>query len=424
VIAGPPLGRGRTALDAIADEVWWRGISPLLCGACLEALPSFRFQPSLAAPVGASAGSRRVGFALRRDEETERWAARTGVRLVMPSASLVARVGDKLALAELAAEAGVRTPAAVSVVADPDRCAALWDERPGDELVAQLASDGLTGAGTMPVRCELDLARVLAAWQGRELKLAAMARGLPITVGGCVGPRRTLASGISHQLVGFAALGAGWGAHCGNQLLGEGELPAPLSAAALAACEALGEVLRRRGYRGMFGLDAIAGEAGVEVIEINPRIQGVTALAAAAELEAGLLPTPASHVLAHGEAPPAAVRTWPRRPLSQLFVGAGHAGRNSGGIDPGCYRLDPDGSLLRVAELPSPLGLERGEAAIWPFAGPGDAVAPGTRLAVLQFGERVAPVDPARELHPRAGRWVEAVRAAFAAPRPIAAGAR
>jgi ATP-grasp domain len=355
-----------------------------------------------------------VAIAFEADDATVAWAKEAGLLLLLPPRAVVDAVADKIKLLDLAAAAGVATPrATVAADARPEDAAHLWRRAGGGPLVAQLRRNNLTGAGTRPVGSQDELRECLAAWRGEEVKLAEFVDGLPLTVSGCVGPDRTLVSGISHQLVGYPRLTAVWGAHCGNQLLDDDDLPPGAARACRQMAAAIGEQLRGGGFRGMFGLDLLADAGRVLAVEINPRIQSVTSLLNVAEVEAGLLPAPGAHVLSYllDRLPEPRCAPGPVPPLSQLVLYARRGGALLTGPPAGRLRLS-DGALLPAAGCQDQLSdLASDEALLWPFAGPGDVVRPGDRLVVVQFTGRAAPVSTERRLHERAMRWLDAVEA-------------
>jgi hypothetical protein len=269
------------------------------------------------------------------------------------------------------------------------------------------------------------LAGALDVWRGHDVKVSELVDGLPVTVSACVCADRIVVSGVSHQLVGYDQLTGGWGQHCGNQLLQLGDLPQAAVEAAIGSCLRLGEALRARGYLGMFGIDAIvAGGAAVQVIEINPRIQGVSSLLNRAELDRRVLPAPGTHLLAHllGSAPAVRDAGWPRLPLSQVVLYARRRTTVAATLEPGIYGLGGAGTLRRVSAQPRVDAANADCAAVWPFVRAGMSVDPDTRLAVLQFPRRVAPVTPERRLFGWAEQWIAATKRALTAPASTVAG--
>jgi hypothetical protein len=151
----------------------------------------------------------------------------------------------------------------------------------------------------------------------------------------------------------------------------------------------------------MFGIDAIITEDGVVVLEINPRVQSVTSLLSAAELGAGLLPSPLLHLvdfLAGTAFSPAA------------GTAAQASGRVSALPASGVHRITTPGlpSVFVTSETP-PLGaLASGEALVWPMAGLDEWVNRGDRLFVVQTPGPVLDC-PQGTLTERASTWLAAL---------------
>jgi hypothetical protein len=161
MIAGVDLDVGTEILAREVTEVRWRGCTAFLCHACERGLPGYRFEPS-SEPARSPGRGRAVGLAFRRDADTERWARESRLELLMPSRAVTAFAGDKLALPELAAEAGVACAPGLTIPhADPTQARRPWRASGGSTLVAQLREDGLTGAGTRRVESAEALVQVL-----------------------------------------------------------------------------------------------------------------------------------------------------------------------------------------------------------------------------------------------------------------------
>ena len=416
---GLALDDGLAILDALTEEIWWRGRSKLLCHACDGLLPGMRFSATdEPKPVNPS-NRRRVALSLTPDRDTMAWASAKGLELMLPAADVVRRAGDKIELCELASAAGVQTPVSVVIHGlDEATAARAWN---GVRLVVQRPENDLTGSGTRFVDTPAALAALAGEWRGIDVKVSEHCAGLPLTVSGCVMPRTTLVSGISHQLVGFGRVTPLAAAHCGNQLLDDDELPAAVIAGSRTACARLGDELRAMGFLGMFGLDVLAEESTVRVIEINPRIQGVSSLLNAAERTVGLLPLPGAHVLAFLGFDGGHLRTTTLHAhgLSQVFMYARQHGSIGTTLPSGLFEL-VDGELRHLDATPRLDDVAGRQDAVlaWPFVERDDAVRPGTRMIVLQFGERVAPIDERREFL----EWVEPWVSAFEERLGVGAG--
>ena len=330
-LVGVPLEEGVELLRRLVGQVLWRGRSTFLVAGCEDILTM---------EGDSQPGHPAVAMAFEPDPATVAWAAEHSARLLLPPANVVDAASDKVNLIGIAEAAGVKTaPATVLRPAKESDSDRLWRSASGP-LVLQRRPNNLTGDGTLLATTAAQLRDGLREWTGQVLKVCAFVPGLNLTISGCVSNDRALASGISHQIVGIAPLTTAWGRHCGNQLLGSSDLPAGMATACLETARAVGEQLRQRGFRGSFGLDAVAADSGdIVVIEINARLQSVTSLLSTAERTAGLLPLAATHVLAFllDTLPAAQTGTSTAGQLSQLVL---YAGREmTVGADPLVGRL-------------------------------------------------------------------------------------
>jgi predicted ATP-grasp superfamily ATP-dependent carboligase len=407
---GVRLDSGLAMLEAATEEIWWRGRSRLLLHACVGVLPGMRFSSCDEPSSPGSSRRRRVALAIAPDLETTGWASKYGIELVLPSSEVMQNAGDKIVLGNLALAAGVGIPD-FTVIRGLDGTAVdrLWE---GVPLVVQRPENDLTGSGTRFVEDRATFTALCAEWNGVDVKVAEHCEGLPLTVSGCVMPNRTFVTGISHQLVGFNRLTPVSAAHCGNQLLADDELPEPVVSECRSVGARLGDELRNIGFLGMFGLDLLASASGVRVVEINPRIQGVSSLLHAAERAAGLLPTPGAHILGFlgVDANDTVTATLPPLSVSQIFVYARQVGKVGMTLPSGVFEL-VDGELCHVDVAPRFEDIVgRDDIALaWPFVQAGETVSPATRIIVLQFGRRVSSIDGSSELYD----WVEPWIAAF-----------
>ncbi|MEW2546599.1 ATP-grasp domain-containing protein [Streptomyces sp. NPDC047002] len=368
-------------------------------------------------PAGRSCA---VAFAPEHGDHAVRWARAHGHRLLAPDPAVTARAADKIEVLGLFGAAGVAVPEHVVVPARDRAAAAAYWRADWPAAVLQRRENNLLGQGTVRVDDARALEAALRAWPGRALRLSRLVPGRSLTVSACVGGDRTVVGAVSQQLVGLPGLTAGWGTHCGNQLLDPADLPPGTYARARAAALSVGEVLRAQGYRGVFGLDLVESqEAGGEMlgIEVNPRFQTVSSLGQAAEHAAGLLPALGLHVLACllPELPPGRVSAARVPRLSQLVVHAERAGHARDVPAAGRYRLDAHGAAHGpdpAGPLPLPL-LGADEALWWPHAAPGRVVA-GDELVLLQFPAHRCALTAARPaLDPAALAWRAAAARAW-----------
>ncbi|MER5786329.1 pyridoxal-dependent decarboxylase [Streptomyces mobaraensis] len=419
-IEGIDADTGRKLLDGLLDEAVWLDHCPFVSAsfgpapAWLRHEPVSAFRPLPAPPPTGPRGApgwRRVcvSFAPEHGPNARTWARTHGYRLLAPDAGVTAWAADKISVLELFGEAGVATPPCVVVPATGRRPATAYWPTGWPGAVAQRRENNLIGRGTVPVDSPAELDRRLAAWPGEPIRLSRRAPGISLTVTACAGPDRTVVSAVSHQLVGLPELAASWGTHCGNQLLHPGDLPDGLYGQAREAARRVGEVLRGRGFRGVFGLDLVEEGGRLLAVEVNPRFQTVVSLVQAAERAAGLLPVLGLHILSFllPELPPsvtAAPPPGPRRP-SQLVVHAAEDATVRGLAPSGRYRLDGRALSGPLTGPPDLAGLHDDEALCWAVARPGP-VSAGQELALLQFGHTICPLEPRPRLSPEALAWI------------------
>ncbi|MGC9438086.1 ATP-grasp domain-containing protein [Streptomyces sp. WG5] len=427
-LEGVEADEGTAHLERLADEIVFLDRSAFLPATCRPATGLVRHEPVsplLTAPPPPRPAHRTggrtvaVAFAPEHGDHARAWARRHGCPLLAPPAGITARASDKIDSLGLLAEAGVAVPEYVVVPAERQPSAAAHWPDGWDAAVLQRRENNLAGRGTVPLDTPDALPAALDAWAGHTLRLSRRVPGLPLTVSACAGADRTVVSAVSHQLVGLPELTPGWGTHCGNQLLDDSDLSAPLLARVRDTARAVGDALRRHGFRGVFGLDLVVGDGTPVVIEINPRFQTVASLAQAAETAAGLLPLLGLHVLACllPELPPVRATTRPVPRLAQLVVHARWPGNVTGLPRPGHYRLTGEGPLELLGPLegrtfdetalPDPLPRqEAGTALLWPHASPGP-VLPGDELALVQTGHHLCDVSPRPALGPWGRSWTE-----------------
>ncbi|MEV5508125.1 pyridoxal-dependent decarboxylase [Streptomyces orinoci] len=431
-IEGIAAETGQKLLAELLDEAVWLDHCAFVSASFGPAPPWLRhqavsaFQPLPVPPPGGPPAPPRprrvcVSFAPEHGPNARTWARDRGYRLLAPEPRDTAWAADKISALELFAEAGVATPPYVIIPASGRAPAGEYWNEDWRAAVLQRPENNLIGQGTRPVNSPAGLARCLDAWPDRALRLSRWAPGISLTVTACAGPDRTMVSAVSHQLVGLPELAAAWGTHCGNRLVRPADLPEGLYTQARAAARRVGEVLRRRGFRGTFGLDLVEDDGRLLAIEVNPRFQTVVSLVHTAERAAGLLPTLGLHLLSFllPALPPPVARALPAGPLpGQLVV---HAAE-----DATLRRLPPTGRYRRGGQkltdpLPGPLdlaGIGEDEALCWAIARPGPVTA-GQELALLQFGHPVAALEPRPRPGAEARAWLDAFRLATrTAPRP------
>jgi hypothetical protein len=294
-------------------------------------------------------------------------AAALGARFALAPASLAGGLENKLALARLAADAGVLAPKQATV-----RLEGAWsDAAPGFRRPLVLQSPrSQSGKRTWAVDDDAGWQALVAELPGRPARASELVEGRPGTLNAVVDRRgAVVVTAPIVQATGIPWLTPYALGSCGNDFTWR-PLPHPGDDAAVLA-ERLGVELALRGYRGQFGIDFVLGPDGPSLIEINPRLTASFALYSA--WEPALLD---AHLIAvHGGT------IEPRR-LPPL-AGGQLIATNTAHVD--VPPSEGDGRL--------PAGLE-GDT-VWPAFGP---VAPGGRRGT--FVTRGAVVDAAGGIVP------------------------
>ncbi|MFI6958745.1 ATP-grasp domain-containing protein [Nocardia sp. NPDC050408] len=418
-IDGVGLEAGIGMLQAVVDEIYWLDRSPFLAA---SARPAFRagcgpelhafspFSKTENNGFGTAGRAVCVAFAPEHGPTAIEWAASRALPLLAPDRAVSAFAADKLDALALFAAADIETPEFVRVPPFGRAAARQYWPDAWEAVVVQRRENNLIGRGTRFARNHDELQECLDAWAARELRVGRYVDGPSVTVTACVAGNATIVTAVSHQLVGIPGLTTVWGAHCGNQLIAPADLPDGAYEAIRTAAARVGDQLRLRGYRGVFGLDLVLDGNRPLAIEINPRFQTVVSLVQAAEQRADLLPCLGLHVLACllPELPVQTVVA-PVPMLGQLVVHAERDGRLGALPESGTYRLA--GGALVSAENRCLADLPAGHALLWAQAQPGVEVAEGDELVLLQLAEAVAGLQAHPHLTAAGSHWVRAVSA-------------
>jgi hypothetical protein len=236
------------------------------------------------------------------DEQNEKSARALGLDTCLPAASFRNQLDSKVVTTELANRAGVASVpnvlGKIESYGELRRAASAL----GPDLVVQLPH-GDSGQTTFFVSDERDYMRYAARIAAQPVvKVMRRIRCRQLTIEACVTGRFTLVGPLQTELVGFPELtpfGGGW---CGNEIFSAADstfLTADLRQQAHRATLALGEELRRVGYRGCFGLDFLLDQdtGSLYLGEMNPRITGATPLTSQVMLESGGIPLLLFHLL-------------------------------------------------------------------------------------------------------------------------------
>lgn len=209
-------------------------------------------------------------------------------------------------------------------IADEDQLDAARLLEDGPVMVRRSRTSG--GEGMVKATTPAELS---AAWPRHAEAFASVAPfvsgALPVNIGATVWRDGVTVHLPSVQLVGVAECVSRPFGYCGNDFARVAELEDDQLDALEASTVAVGEWLRRHGYRGTFGVDYLVVGGTPVFTEINPRFQGSTRASAQLAVEAGEPCLPLEHVAAMLQLGtparrPLRERVRGRAPLSQVVV--------------------------------------------------------------------------------------------------------
>jgi hypothetical protein len=235
-------------------------------------------------------------LAFKPTDRVERAVETAGGVLLSGDPTVARRFENKLVFPGIARQAGLDTP--------------RWRVTRGVPAIADLSAEfglpcvlqgarGNAGQRTYFVHAEEDLAEVRRR-EGvdAQLRVAEYVDGVPLTASG-VCDEHGMRSWVEpcRQVTGVSWLTPMPLGSCGNAW---GDLVAvDATARAHQAVAAIGAELGKAGYRGLYGVDFVAAEERLVVIETNPRMVASIPLATQMEVEAGRVPLLLTALLTH-----------------------------------------------------------------------------------------------------------------------------
>jgi hypothetical protein len=184
-----------------------------------------------------------------------------------------------------------------------------WAESVGAAFALQLPEIRQGGGrGTFFVRSEMEFKKVRerleeGCWRGAKLKTVSLRRlieGTPASVALCVTGKGVLSSRIQVQMIDlpYCRGMAERGVFCGHSW-GGAFWPDPVWEEVRSQTLPIGEYLRRKGYRGILGIDFVIekGIGRVYPLEINPRLTGAFPMLSQLHLGGRVIPLEVFHIL-------------------------------------------------------------------------------------------------------------------------------
>jgi hypothetical protein len=360
------------------------------------------------------------------DEETEQLAGELGLEVAFPSASLRHRLESKIVTTQLGNEAGV--PSVPNAMGRAKDYPALMELARagglGDDVVVQTPY-GDSGQTTFFIADERDWKAHATKIVGQDIKVMRRIDPLECAIEGVITRHGTLVGPLMAELTGFPELTPYHGGWCGNDVF-----PNVLSESqrklARERTFAMGERLRREGYRGYFELDFLADESSGEIYlgELNPRVTGASSITNVTAVAYGDMPLFLFHLLEFMDveyaidvdelndrwAHPENIDDWTQFILKQTDD---RVERIVGAPISGVWRMDEDEPISYARrETDWHTVADEHEAFYLRIAGPGHYRYPGADLGIMVTRGRF--LDDEHELTDRARRWIDGVQSQFA----------
>ncbi len=165
----------------------------------------------------------------------------------------------------------------------------------GEAFVIQI-DRAHTGAGTFFIRSESDWNDFLKDYNGNIIKVSEFIQGEPYTINGCVTKAGVFVSGLQYQITGYKDLTSGEGSTVGNDWSYASQLAASSLQQAARITQDIGNLMKAKGYRGLFGIDLILKREEWFVIEINARQTANISMQTKLELEQDQIPLSLLHL--------------------------------------------------------------------------------------------------------------------------------
>jgi biotin carboxylase len=380
-------------------------------------------------------GPGKIAF-LMFDEETEGLAAELGLEVAFPPAALRHRLDSKLETTRLGNEAGI--PSVPNVLADGttyrDLLALAEGASLGRDLVVQTPY-GDSGQTTFFIADEDDWRANERKIVGQPIKVMKRIEPRELAIEGVITRHGTLVGPVMAELTGFPELTPYDGGWCGNDVSPDVLTDAQRETARRRTL-AMGERLRREGYRGYFELDFLLDAQTGEIWlgELNPRVTGASSITNVTAVAYGDMPLFLFHLLEfmdvdyefdvdelnHRWSQVHALDEWTQLILKQTedvteviteapSSGIWQATDGSIAFD----RRDTDWHTVA----------DESEAFYLRIAGPGQFRYPGADLGILVTRGRF--MNEEHELLDRARAWLGAIKSRFASepswePAPVA----
>ena len=373
-------------------------------------------------------GGRGPGKAafLMFDEETEELASELGLEVAFPAATLRHRLDSKIVTTQLGNEAGV--PSVPNVLGTASTFEELRELASGAGLGTDLVVQtpyGDSGQTTFFIAGQTDWAEHEEHVVGEDLKVMKRIEPRETAIEGVVTRHGTLVGPLMTELAGFPELTPYTGGWCGNDVFAD-VLTEQHRVQARAYTQAMGERLRREGYRGYFEIDFLADEDSGRIYlgELNPRVTGASSITNVTAVAYGDMPLFLFHLLEFMDVDyeidvdelnerwthPENIDEWAQFVMKQSEDVVEHL---TAAPASGRYRMHDDGAVEFVRpDTDWHTVADEREAFYLRIAAAGGYRYKGADLGILVTRGRL--MDDAYELTDRARAWIDGIKGAFA----------
>lgn len=179
-------------------------------------------------------------------------------------------ITDKLTLAQVMTAENIKIPKYHVCKLNSINWQESCQELSSQKLVVQ-NSKSHTGEGTYILDSEADLLALKTQFGENEFKVSQYITGDSWTINGCIYRGTTLIGGLSYQITGIPELTSFPGSTVGNDWCAANDLDNATSEKVRLMTKQVGEILIKRGYKGLFGIDVVVEQGEVYLIEVNTR---------------------------------------------------------------------------------------------------------------------------------------------------------
>jgi biotin carboxylase len=213
------------------------------------------------------------------DEKTEELANDLDLEVCFPSAKLRQYLDNKVVTTRIANEAGVSSVPNVLGKIDSYEALRRAAKDLGPDLVVQTPF-GDSGHTTFFISNEADWDKYAEEIVGEpEVKIMKRIHCRGSAIEACVTRNGTIVAPLMTELVGFKELTPYKGGWCGNEIFADA-FSESVRRKARESTYAIGEQLKKVGYRGYFELDFLIDQDSGELYlgEMNPRVTGASSI--------------------------------------------------------------------------------------------------------------------------------------------------